>query len=127
MKDKIFDILGMGLSGLCIIHCIVLPFIVLIYPAANFVEDHLVHDLIFVFIVLTALLSFLPHAIKNKSLKSLILPIIGIILMIISNSIYHHEKSTLNLVISFLGSFFLILAHYKHFQARNCCKQELEA
>ncbi len=123
MKNKIFDILGMGLSGLCIIHCIVLPFIVLIYPAANFVEDHLVHDLIFVFIILTALLSFLPHAIKNKSFKSLFLPILGVILLVISNSVFHHEKSSLSLGISFLGSFFLILAHYNHYQARNCCKE----
>ncbi len=123
MKNKIFDIFGMGLSGLCIIHCIVLPFIVLIFPAANFVEDHLVHDLIFVFIILTALLSFLPHAIKNKSLTSLFLPFLGVIFLVISNSFFHHEKSAISLGISFLGSFCLILAHYKHYQARNCCKE----
>ncbi len=123
MKDKLFDVLGMGLSGLCIIHCIVLPLVVLLYPAANFTENHLIHDLIFVLIVLAALLAFLPHAIKEKSYKLLVLPVIGVVLMIVSNSIFHHEKSSINLILSLVGSLCLIVAHYKHFQAKNCCEK----
>lgn len=103
-KDKI----GMWTSFICLLHCLLLPFIVTSLPVLVLVDKPMEIGLIFL-ALFVGVLSFLDNYLKHKYLTPLILFIIGFLQILIAK--YMNIE-----VVNFSGLATLILAHYLNYQ-----------
>jgi O-antigen/teichoic acid export membrane protein len=118
-----WDRFGIFLSGLCVIHCIVLPFAFALFPAlgGDLVEEKF-HGYILGFILLSAFMAFVPTYMKHKKAKIFVLPTIAIIILSISTLFLHDlTHGWIEYAISILGSSILIYAHYRHILRHDHC------
>ncbi|MDH4467919.1 MAG: MerC family mercury resistance protein [Bacteriovoracaceae bacterium] len=57
------DHLGIGVSALCLIHCLFLPLVIIFFPAIKLatsgIDAHF-HEILFFLILIISLLSFIP-------------------------------------------------------------------
>src|ERR1700758_2233628 len=63
------DVLGMIASGVCLIHCLVLPFVLMLLPvyASGFLEDDRTHFFLAFFVATFCLLAVVPGYIKHRN------------------------------------------------------------
>jgi D-alanyl-lipoteichoic acid acyltransferase DltB (MBOAT superfamily) len=130
------DLIGIGLSGLCIIHCVGLVGLAYLLPnALNILgSDPVFHKILFFIILTIASLSFYQGYKKHKSQRPLLIMGLGLLLLIIGtfyvddHSLQHNPslistETWHNLMVT-LGSVFMILAHIdNHKKLKNCvCK-----
>ena len=107
---KNYDKIGIFVSGLCLIHCILLPFLSIIIP---FLDEKL-HILLFFIIITIGFYSFYFGFKKHQKLRPLILFIIGIIFL--SLEIFSHYE-----VFTIFGSVIIIAAHLNNsYHCKNC-------
>ena len=123
---KSFDQLGLGVSSLCLIHCLLLPVLLLLFPASKvWLGDYHGHVHYFLYLVIlpVSLLAFLPRAIKDKQWEFLWGPCCGVILL--GLTLYLHEHALLpydSITEPFLtsvGSLCLIYFHWRNFKLRS--------
>lgn len=123
--NKIMDKLGIWLSGLCLIHCILLPILFVLFPLLGLKEFKLVenselyvHSLFFVFIILIGIFSFYPAYKIHKRKKPFCLFLLGSSFLI-STIIFHEYLEEIELYLNLVGSIILI---YSHFKNKKHCK-----
>ena len=112
--NKIMDRLGMWLSGLCLIHCILLPILFVLIPILGLesfnlteVSERYIHSIFFVFIILIGIFSFYPaYKIHNKK-KPFLLFLLGCSFLI-STIIFHEYLEKIELFLNLIGSSILI-------------------
>ena len=117
--EKILDKLGMIISGICVVHCLLAPIIVLALP---WIEDIFSHEIIHLFLLLflfpLAIFTF-THGYKiHKKVSIIIMGITGISL--ISIPIITHPSSFTEKVFTITGSIILIIAHYNNLKGCKC-------
>ena len=78
--QKIIDNLGITVSSVCAIHCLLLPAIFLIAPY-SFLASHEFHEALIYFILPCALIAFVLGCRKHGDMKVAIMGSIGIILL----------------------------------------------
>ena len=123
MMNKVFDKVGLFFSGLCLVHCLVLPVFLILFPVLkhySFFQDKYFHDWMFLFVLIPALLSFGPHFMKTKNLKTILLPVVAIVILFFTNILFHQHGLFETIVTSF-ASMILMYAHYKHLKSKHCC------
>lgn len=115
-----WDRLGIGLSGLCAIHCLLLPVSFSFIPVWNsFFEFHeYTHLLFFIAIAPTAVFALLR---SNKSIEVMLFIITG--LLIIGLAWFFGDKTgiLLEALITLIGSSFLITGHWKNYKLKKRC------
>lgn len=111
------DKLGLSLSGLCAIHCLLTPLFLLFLPAwGTFFKHEAVHLIFFLFVVPLALLSFVGVYKKHGDKTPLILGSIGSLMLLIS-LVEHGHQEGIHLV-SLFGSGFLVAGHLKSLRCK---------
>ena len=116
--QKIIDNLGITISSVCAIHCLLLPAIFLIAPY-SFLASHEFHEALIYFILPCALIAFVLGCRKHGDMKVAILGSIGIILLasaVILHEILHgdqHSDSLMSVLITVMGSVILIFSHMR--------------
>ena len=116
---KLADRLGIFLSGLCLVHCFLLPFIFLVYPAlVVHVHSHdesnifSFHGILFGLVVIASLSAFIPGYKIHKHVITLVTSLLGISILLFSaffcHDLFGHQYEGLT---SILGSLVLISAH----------------
>ncbi len=118
-----WDQIGTFLSFLCLIHCVLTPFVVLSLPilARYYLANPLIHLALALAIVPVGLWSFYRGYSHHASTKPLVLGIPGIFLVSATPYLVHVQGFDLpesGLVI--IGSIFLIIAH--RINRRSCQK-----
>ena len=80
------DLLGIGASVLCMVHCMAMPLLIGILPALGltFLEGHLAHQVLAFFVVAFALAAVLPAYLKHRRNVVLLSMIVGIGLVLIA-------------------------------------------
>ena len=115
MTDKKVDRLGVFLSSLCAVHCIVTPLVFLLPVFQAFEEGHH-HYIHYSFFILVAPLAFWTLILNVKINKlSFACGALGILLLltaIVINFIQIEHHHSLDLALSLSGSGFLVLGHY---------------
>ena len=123
--QKIIDNLGITISSVCAIHCLLLPAIFLIAPY-SFLASHEFHETLIYFILPCALIAFVLGCRKHGDMKVAIMGSIGIILLasaIILHETLHgdkHSDSLISVLITVVGSGILIFSHIRN---RKLCAQ----
>ena len=123
--QKIIDNLGITISSVCAIHCLLLPAIFLIAPY-SFIASHEFHETLIYFILPCALIAFVLGCRKHGDMRVAILGTIGIVLLasaVILHETLHsdqHSDSLISVLITVMGSMMLIFSHIRN---RKLCAQ----
>ncbi len=123
--QKIIDNLGITISSVCAIHCLLLPAIFLIAPY-SFIASHEFHETLIYFILPCALIAFVLGCRKHGDVRVAIMGTIGIILLasaVILHETLHgdqHGDSLISVLITIMGSVILIFSHIRN---RKLCAQ----
>ena len=123
--QKIIDNLGITISSVCAIHCLLLPAIFLIAPY-SFIASHEFHETLIYFILPCALIAFVLGCRKHGDMRVAIMGTIGIILLalaVILHETLHgdqHSDSLISVLITVMGSMMLIFSHIRN---RKLCAQ----
>lgn len=113
-----WDNLGILASSLCVIHCLLVSLLLLVFPLGmERIEDE-THFVLFFLVVPIAAYSLLRGYFHHKDFSILCAGILGVILITISlGSHGHHFSENWEHGLATLGSFFLIWAHFKNIKA----------
>ena len=124
--QKIIDNLGITISSVCAIHCVLLPAIFIIAPY-SFLASHEFHEALIYFILPCAAIAFVLGCRKHGDLKVAIMGTLGVLLLassVLFHEIFHaeeHSEELTTVLITIAGSVMLILSHLRN---RKLCLQE---
>ena len=124
--QKIIDNLGITISSVCAIHCVLLPAIFIIAPY-SFLASHEFHEALIYFILPCAAVAFILGCRKHGDVKVALMGTLGVILLVSSilfHEIFHteeHSEELITVLITIAGSVMLILSHLRN---RKLCLQE---
>ena len=125
--QKIIDNLGITISSVCAIHCLLLPAIFIIAPY-SFLASHGFHEALIYFILPCAAIAFVLGCRKHGDLKVAVMGTIGVILLassLLFHEIFHaeeHSEELITVLITIAGSIMLILSHLRN--RKLCLKEE---
>ena len=126
VMQKIIDNLGITISSVCAIHCVLLPAIFIIAPY-SFLASHEFHEALIYFILPCAAIAFVLGCRKHGDLKVAIMGTLGVMLLassLLFHEIFHaeeHSEELITVLITIAGSVMLILSHLRN---RKLCLQE---
>ncbi len=124
--QKIIDNLGITISSVCAIHCVLLPAIFIIAPY-SFLASHEFHEALIYFILPCAVVAFVLGCRKHGDLKVAVMGTLGVILLassLLFHEIFHaeeHSEELITVLITIAGSLMLILSHLRN---RKLCLRE---
>ena len=124
--QKIIDNLGITISSVCAIHCVLLPAIFIIAPY-SFLASHEFHEALIYFILPCAAIAFILGCRKHGDIKVAIMGTLGVILLassLLFHDIFHaeeHSEELITVLITIAGSIMLILSHLRN---RKLCLRE---
>ena len=124
--QKIIDNLGITISSVCAIHCVLLPAIFIIAPY-SFLASHEFHEALIYFILPCAAIAFTLGCRKHGDTKVALMGTVGIVLLassILFHEIFHaeqHSEEYISVLITVAGSVMLILSHLRN---RKLCLKE---
>ena len=124
--QKIIDNLGITISSVCAIHCVLLPAIFIIAPY-SFLASHEFHEALIYFILPCAATAFVLGCRKHGDLKVALMGTLGLMLLassLLFHEIFHseeHSEELITVLITIAGSVMLILSHLRN---RKLCSQE---
>ena len=121
-----WDKIGLGLSGLCLVHCLVLPVALSALPWLGIVfEDEWVHMLFAAVAIPVAFIAFIPGFLKHHLKSVLFLGLTGVVLLLLGS--VGHELVGHNVAhwVTVFGGVSLVSAHIANFRLNSCCSQEL--
>jgi len=125
--QKIIDNLGITISSVCAIHCVLLPAIFIIAPY-SFLASHEFHEALIYFILPCAAIAFVLGCRKHGDLKVAIMGTLGVMLLassLLFHEIFHaeeHSEELITVLITIAGSIMLILSHIRN--RKLCLKEE---
>jgi len=116
--QKYFDLMGISLSGICFIHCLLTPVLIMLSP---FLAGHEFHENIIYLIIPTAVIALAVGCSRHRDIWVGIIGITGISILILA-LIYHTTYGELvGLILTMIGSILIISAHYRN---RILCQKE---
>ena len=118
--NKIGDKIGICASGLCLIHCLATPFLLLLFPATSIevFDTHIFHEVFALVVVASIIFAVYPHCRKHGHKDIIVLAVVGTVLIVLSVLIETlPEFFHISLTIS--GSLFMIAAHLKNMKVRH--------
>ena len=124
--QKMIDNLGITISSVCAIHCVLLPAIFIIAPY-SFLASHEFHEALIYFILPCAAIAFILGCRKHGDIKVAIMGTLGVMLLassLLFHDIFHteeHSEELITVLITIAGSVMLILSHLRN---RKLCLQE---
>lgn len=125
---RLWDNLGIGLSGLCLLHCLGTPFLLPLLPLLGHQshDDHL-HLFLFFPLLFIAAVAFWHGYRHHRQLMSLYIFVSGSLLLLLSlafsSTLDGQWAWSLSVFASIVGSLLLIVAHYKN---RKACRTALK-
>ena len=126
LMQKIIDNLGITISSVCAIHCVLLPMIFLIAPY-SFLASHEFHETLIYFILPCAFIAFVLGCRRHKDIKVAVMGALGIMLLgsaLLMHDILHsnqHSEGFTTVLITVCGSILLVFSHLRN---RRLCMQD---
>lgn len=116
---------GMVTSFVCLIHCLITPILILVFPLLISPDSHDVkYEIFFVLLLAFASVTFWQGYTIHKSRRSLIMAGIGFVLLVTSIMTYeghlHLGHPHWSVVLSLLGGACMLLAHYWNYKLCRC-------
>lgn len=115
------DKIGIGLSGLCLLHCLLTPILILLIPSMSVGGHDMVHVALFAVLPFVALAAFVPGFKRHHDKRVFYWALPGIALIaigavVLDGQMLAETGSTI------LGSLLLIRAHLLNRELCVCCE-----
>jgi hypothetical protein len=124
---KVWDRLGIAFSSACVLHCILVVFLPLFFPAiAQYTHESWIHLAVGSTILFTSPLAFVPGFKKHGLTWIIALASLGLFFIFMGIILETRFPEEISHGISILGSILLVLAHVKNIQhghrhQHQCC------
>ena len=115
--QRIFDTIGITVSGTCMIHCLMAPVTVIILPllGLTIVDEHILHEILLYLILPSALIAITMGCRKHKDYSVAALAIIGMSLLVYTVVLHDIYNAQLITVMTFIGSTLLVVSHVRNY------------
>lgn len=127
IKKKIWDGLGIAFSSACVVHCIVVAFLPLLFPAVSvYTHSSWVHIVVGVIILFTSPLAFIPGYKKHGLTWIIASAITGLFFILAGVLLEGYTSDQMSHGVSIFGSMILVFSHAKNIQHSHrhhhqCC------
>ena len=120
--QKIFDTIGLTISGTCVMHCLFAPVTLILLPVFGLTvsQEEVLHEIFLYLIVPSAIIAITMGCKKHKDYSVAILATTGIILLVYA--VVTHDTNTEQTVevLTLFGSALVVLSHLRNF---SLCRQ----
>jgi hypothetical protein len=116
-QRALFDKVAVGLSGLCLLHCLLLPFIVAILPfLGQFDDDHL-HAEMLLFVIPVSVIALFVGFRRHGQISVIISGAAGLAILTMGAFVVHDLYGPLaDRMTTVAGSLVLAFTHYRNFR-----------
>ena len=118
------DWFGLGLSSLCVLHCIAFSLLAGLAPLLELIDQNgTFHWLIALLIVPTGVFAFWRGYRQHGNKSVLIVGILGLILILMGLFSAVHQPDhvvTVGTILTLIGSALLIFSHYRNWRLNRC-------
>ncbi|MEX0780741.1 MAG: MerC domain-containing protein [Balneolales bacterium] len=136
-RRKLFSNLSIVFSSVCVLHCMMTPFLILLLPALSEFFSETIELILVMAIVPLSLTGFLPNWIRHKNYFLLLLFISGLAIVILSQLYIHapHDSLTmqsgiadnstyLKSILMFIGAMILAFSVFKNNKHTHVCSHK---
>lgn len=117
--NKLWDKIGICASGLCLIHCLATPIILLFFPLFLHNETHeFLHEVLAFVVIASVMVAVFPKCHKHGHYDIIAIASVGM-LLVLAGLFVHDISIYLATGVTSVGSGFLIYAHYKNMRIRH--------
>lgn len=119
--EKFLDKWGIWLSGLCMVHCVLTPIVLLALPMMTFLATEWVHIVLACVLPLVAFGAFLPGFRRHRDWVVIELGLIGLVFIIFAAiDPFHILNEVTEGAVTSCGSLSLIAAHLRNRRHHHC-------
>lgn len=121
MANKFWDKLGICASGLCLIHCLATPIVLMLFPTFKlaFLEHHAIHQILAVVVVSSVLIAVYPQCKKHGHKDIVLWAILGVFSILLAVFFGHDLGEEIEHTVTIAGSILLLIAHIKNIRVRH--------
>lgn len=121
-EQGVVDQVAVALSGLCLLHCLLLPIAIVLLPFLGRFDDSHFHVQLLLVVVPVSLFALALGFRRHQDKRILLTGGIGLALLIIGGTIVHTFYGVVaDRVLTILGSVMLAFTHYMNSRlSRNC-------
>jgi hypothetical protein len=114
------DKLAMGFSIACVVHCLVLPILLILLPPFSglfALDDEMFHQWMLYAVLPISIAALMMGYLRHRSYKVFVVVSIGLTLIILSTTLGHDVLGeTGEVVLSILGSMIIAFGHFRNYQ-----------
>ena len=126
--QKIFDAIGLTISGTCVMHCLFAPVTLILLPVFGLTisQEEVLHEIFLYLIVPSAIIAITMGCRKHKDYSVAILATTGIILLVYAVVTHDTNSEQTVEVLTLFGSALVVLSHLRNFLLcrQNDCNHE---
>lgn len=119
-----WDFWGVLISGLCVVHCIAVPIILILFPALGlsfFPQEDMTHAVLLAFILGVAGIAFVTGYRVHGQWQPVAWLVAGLSIIIFATFFVHSELGhKWEPIFAIIGSLCLIRAHYLNHHCKKC-------
>ena len=114
------DKLAIGFSMVCVVHCLVLPILLILLPPFSglfALDDEMFHQWMLYAVLPISIAALMMGYLHHRSYKVFLVGSIGLLLIIISTTLGHDLLGeTGEVVLSILGSIIIAFGHFRNYR-----------
>lgn len=116
-QSSVLDQVAVALSGICLLHCLLLPFAVAVLPfLGQFSDDHLHVEMLVVVVPVSVIALYLGFR-RHGHVGIVALGLVGLSLLAVGGTIAHALYGLLaDRTLTVAGSLILAVTHYRNFR-----------
>jgi len=116
-RPAVLDQAAVALSGLCLLHCLLLPFIVAVLPfLGEFRDDHL-HAEMLLFVIPVSVVALVLGFRRHRHVGIVVSGAIGLVVLTLGGTIVHSAYGLFaDRAMTVAGSITLAITHYRNFR-----------
>ena len=118
-----FDNLGMAASTICLIHCLLMPFVITMLPIVGWqcLESKHAHHILAAFVFAFALFAIVPGYLKHRRTSILVSTIVGLSLVLVATFVCGYIlPESLELPLITAGNLILVATHWQNRKLTAC-------
>ncbi len=116
-RRVLLDKIAVGLSGLCLLHCLLLPFIVAFLPFLGQLDNDHMHKELLLFVIPVSVIALTVGFRRHGQASVIFWGAFGLVILIVGALIVHDLYGLMaDRAMTVAGSFVLAFTHYRNFR-----------
>jgi len=112
-KGRILDHVAIALSGLCLLHCLLLPFIIALLPLLSQIDESHFHAQMLIVVVPVSVFALALGFRRHASKAIIAWGIAGVVILVFGGTIAHaNYGATVDTLLTMVGAIVLATTHY---------------